>query len=511
MTSPWDPNNTDGQPPAGPPPAPSPAPQAPPPQTPPVAAPPTSPPVAPPPTGQPPMAPPPTAPPTPGAASGSGGGRGAKIGIGIAGVVLLLGGSAFAVTQLSGDSGPGSPEAAVEELIGSLADEDALGALGALDPGERDAVVDEVEDLVDDLQRLGVLSDDFDLGDLPGVEIEIEDLELDTEEVDGRDDLVRVYLTDGSITGEIDPDDFAFGDLVEDLVDRFDGDLGDATEEEADLDDLDDEVFLVARDTGGDGWRVSIGYTIAEQAREQAGNPDLEDPIDPEGADSPEDAIEGFIEAFEDGEVTDLIAMLAPSEMAPLQEYVTALAGDDLDAAGDEIAAAPGFSISDFDVSFDESGGRTVASFESIELTLDGLVVTYEDGCVTIPPELVDEFVGGFEDGFEGASGFPSPPLDPITDGEICIGEADDLLNSLLQTFTDLFGIPPLPDAPDFADIEITPPQVVLLEEDGEWFIAPISTAATNYASTLSGVERDFVEDLIDWVTEIQETIFAGF
>lgn len=94
-------------------------------------------------------------------------GIGGRVVAGVAGIVLLVAGTAFAVTQL-GSSGPSTAEEAVAELFDAASDEDLLGLMAALDPGERDALRGPVEDLFGELERLEVLDDSFEL-DADGV------------------------------------------------------------------------------------------------------------------------------------------------------------------------------------------------------------------------------------------------------------------------------------------------------------------------------------------------------
>ena len=52
----------------------------------------------------------------------------------------------------------------------SLSENDVLGVLDHLAPGEREVVKDATVDYVDELSRLGVVSDDLDLSAVPGFE-----------------------------------------------------------------------------------------------------------------------------------------------------------------------------------------------------------------------------------------------------------------------------------------------------------------------------------------------------
>src|SRR5204862_364744 len=69
------------------------------------------------------------------------GDRGRIIGVAVAIVVALLAG-AFAVNALqSSDNGASSPEEAVAKLFEAIGNEDAIGVLDTLEPGERDVLL----------------------------------------------------------------------------------------------------------------------------------------------------------------------------------------------------------------------------------------------------------------------------------------------------------------------------------------------------------------------------------
>src|SRR5690606_36910353 len=121
------------------------------------------------------------------------GGMGGRLVAGALGVLLLGGGIAFAATQAGSDAGASDPEGAVTELFDAIADEDVLVVLATLDPGERDALSDPVEDLFEQLERLEVLDDSFELDGVQGIDLEFEDLTFRNEPV--REDRARAYLT----------------------------------------------------------------------------------------------------------------------------------------------------------------------------------------------------------------------------------------------------------------------------------------------------------------------------
>ena len=98
----------------------------------------------------------------------------------IGGVVAVLAVGAagvFAVTQMSGgnEGGAASPEELGEAFMESLDQEDFLGAMDLLLPGERDTFKEPAQELVSELTRLEVLTDDAALDDLAGFEITLDE------------------------------------------------------------------------------------------------------------------------------------------------------------------------------------------------------------------------------------------------------------------------------------------------------------------------------------------------
>ena len=83
----------------------------------------------------------------------------------------------FAVTQMSGgnEGGAASPEELGEAFMESLDQEDFLGVIDLLLPGERDTFSEPAQELVSELTRLEVLTEDASLDDLSGFDVTLED------------------------------------------------------------------------------------------------------------------------------------------------------------------------------------------------------------------------------------------------------------------------------------------------------------------------------------------------
>ena len=410
---------------------------------------------------------------------------------GIIGVVLLVGGTTFAVTQL-GSSGPDSPEEAVSQLLDAASNEDVLGLLATLDPGERDALQQPVQDLFHELERLQVVDSSFSLDGVKGVDLQFDDVTFRTEPV--RDDLARVYFTGGTVTGAFNADELPIGAFVSDTLDRFGADIsGTSSSDTTQL--TDGDTFLVARN-GSDGWRVSIGYTIAEAARLDAGLPLLASGIAPIGADSPEAAVEGMVQAGADFDLRGMIARLSPGEFGALQDYADLWISDaaqQMASAGDDYDV----SIDDLSLHSDGSGDRASVFVDSVGVTVtnhDGQHMTASsDGkCFTIEGDL---------DGLDLTGS-------PFENGPICAGDLNDVSNGLFGTggSADLgTDLPTLP-AFDTPEIGITTAKV-----DGKWYVAPIQTSLDGVVSFLKVLDRSDLDAIVDFVDQMVTSFTGSF
>lgn len=490
---------TDGAtPPPPPPPPPPPVSATPPPPPPP-------PPAAPPAAAEPPIEPPapPVFTPAPAAAgvdptltlssettvtSGKGSGKGGKIAAGIAGVLLLGGGTAFALTNVN-SGGSSTPEAAVEDLVTAANNEDVLGLLAALDPAERESLQAPVEGLFDELSRLEVLDDDFTLSGVAGFDIEFTDVTYRTEEV--RDGLSRVYFTGGTVATSINGDEIPVGDFVRDMLDEFEVDIDDLSESETtDIDD--DDTFLVARDTD-DGWRVSIGYTIAEYARIDAGLPVPTNGIEPIGTDTPIDAVKGMTEAMASFDVADILARVSPGELGALQEYASLFLGD-LDDLSDDVPDGFSIEINRLEMEFTPEANRAQVFILSAEVavTFDGaeLNIVFEDGCVEVTGDtdiITDEF---------DLLGFPIS----LDDGPICADDIEELTAEAQATYEEEFG-EPMPAIPSFGTVDPGKVGITTTKVDGQWYVAPIATGLDSLVTSLKSFDRDTLDSFNDFFT----------
>ena len=455
-----------------------------------------------PPTSPPPPPPPPTAPGTVDLRSETAvrsGGIAGRVVAGAVGAVLLVGGVAFAATQMGNDGGASDPEAAVQEMFDALADEDVLGLLATLDPGERDAISGPVERLFEELERLEVLDDSFDLGGVDGIDLEFEDLTFRSEPV--RDDLVRVHLTGGTASFAVDTDEIPIGDFLVDTFDRFGVEYRGIQESDSEAIDPDQtgDTFIVARDTG-DGWRISLGYTAVEAARLDSGAPvpAAGAGLTPIGADSPEEAVEGFLQAAVAIDVEGAVARLSPSELRAVHDYWPVLVDDaDLPSADDVDAA---IELTDLELRSTTDGNRGLVFVDSIgiDVVTDDFEGggTIADGCLEVRGDVRESF----ED----------EDID-LPEGPICRDDLEQIIEDATAGTGDLgMGFGGLGDL-SFDDRETPTLGITVVRVDGGWFVAPFGTFADVGLAMLEIVERDDLDAIVDAVEEFFDSFAGGF
>ncbi len=301
--------------------------------------------------------------------------------------VVAVVAAGFAVMQLASADGADSPEAAVEALLDAVANEDVIGVLEALPAGERDVFRPAVEDLTAELSRLGVASDDIDLESFQGIDITIEDVETRSEEV--GEGVAAVYVTGGTISTSATPSELPIGPTLDEWL--ADAGVEVPTEAVTEDDDLDTGETPITVVEDGDGWHVSLWYTIFESARREAGAevPDFaSEVLAPEGADSPEGVIEAMIERLVDLDVEGAVALLPPDEMAAAYDYVPVLLDDQ---TRDELAGTTDLTVSDVSLRTEEDGDTARVTVDSFTVTgeVDGTTgtITWSDGCLVSEPD----------------------------------------------------------------------------------------------------------------------------
>jgi hypothetical protein len=405
-------------------------------------------------------------------------GRGRKLGLVVASVAVVAGAAFAAVNVASGDAN--EPTDPVRAIFEAAEKGDAIGMLEQLEPGERDALRAPLVDLVDELNRLGIL-DDASLSELSGYDLEVRDLELAASEV--REGVQAVRITGGSSEYAFDPSELPLGPFTLDLT-------GDPPEEtttgSSDLrsEGPDDEVVVVRR---GDRWYVSLGYTIAEAARRQSGLTweDLGPGVEPEGADSPEDAVRELLSAATELDPRRAVSLLPPGEMGALQDYA-GLYLDIVEAGARMARGASSIEMPTLELDADTDGSTALVTIREIELTgsFEGGSFTYRDGCLEVA----------------------APGEDDV---RLCGDDPESLLDEYSgMTGEDL----DIPEMPAFSFLDKTPDVgFVTTRVEGKWYVSPTRTLLDSVVAVLRVVEPSDLDKARDWWGELQETFATAF
>lgn len=386
------------------------------------------------------------------------------------GIIAVLAGGAFAVSQLAGQST--SPEDAVEKLFRAVADEDALGVLEALPPSERDVLKGPLQDIVGELKRLDILSADADLESLAGVEAQVDDLELSSQRI--RDGLAEVRIDRGTLTTSADPDRIPLGGFVRDVGGD---DLSQARATGPQDEDLRSEgaqdVMIAVRED--DRWYFSVWYTVAELARRESDAP-LPDPaqrVNANGAGSAEEAVDRFLRAAVSLDLRRMIELLPPDEARALHDYAP-LFLDDAQDAGADFRRSVDVEVTQLDLRTAGQGDdRALVQIERLafdaEVREENLRITYRDGCASLAPLT----------GRGRAERF-------------CPGDFGEGAPELFDQF--------LPEGVDAPQLDVAPPALGLatVRSDGRWYVSPTRTVLDNVVATLKVLDRDDLRALRD-------------
>lgn len=375
----------------------------------------------------------------------------------LVGILALAGAAAFAVVNLTGTkAGASTPEDAVRAMFEAVADEDVLGVLQTLPPGERESIRQPLTDLAGQLTRLDVLEKGFDLSKLKGVDLDFSNLELETSPI--RDGLVAVKIANGTANYRVAPQELPLGAFLRDLIPP--DTLGPPSSGSEPVEEGDDSFVVVVREGGR--WYASLWYTAAEAARRDAGAPAPKpaEAVRPRGEFSPEKAIERLIRAAAAFDVQTMIELLPPDEGRALHEYAPLFLKDAKTAAAD-LQKRFVIDIGTIELSSKRAGDEAVVTIKRLTFRarLPG------GGFLSFDGECFES--GGFEEFL--------PP-------RICS--------------TDLRA----PDAPPIPTPEIG---FIAVERGGSWYFSPTRTMLGLFTATLQAVERKDLDELKKFIRDI--------
>lgn len=411
------------------------------------------------------------------------------------GVAALVAAGGFAVITVTGNEtagGAASPTEVGTALTTALDNEDVLGVIDLLLPGERETFRQPLTDLVDNLARLDVLSDEASLGKIGGIDMQLSDITV-TAIPTNVDDIVNIEIN-GSATVSVNGSEVPLGGL---LIDKAFGGTRPDLDVEPESDEIDDATLTVVERDGR--WYLSAFYTIAEQIRSDSGD-DLDVPavgVVAEGADSPEGAVDAMLEAVSDLDIERMIALLDPAEAEALQRYAPLFVEEA--QAGLE-AAGLTWSITDtaYTVSDRGSGSQQFVFIDSVSFSgsYQGIELSMiaADGCATFVMDGQDlEFCPGSE------------------------AESSEFMDAWFDLFgLDATGLEPSPAVTDlvetvaeaFADAE--PSGIAVHEVNGAWYVSPIGWFMASLDSGLDALDRRELGDVVDGYRTVFEEMLQA-
>jgi hypothetical protein len=409
------------------------------------------------------------------ASSGDRRSTGVMVGAGLA-VVALVAAGVFAITRFTGESsgGASSPTELGDALLTAIDNEDVLGAIDMLLPGERESLGEPYVEFVSELTRLEVLAADASLFNAAGTDIALTDTSV-TPLSTNVPDIVNIELH-AAATVTVDGSKVELGDLVTDNLPPEVLDEARATNETT-SDTLDITLTAVEQ---GDRWYFSLFHTAAELARQRSGLGEIPlAGVPAPGADTPEAAFQQLLDSITGFDLAGVIGALDPDEAAALQRYAPLFLDDaqaSIDDAVDELDLQLEVTNTDVDVTRD--GDQAM-------LTVNALAVS---GSFTFGDEPVPFEASLDGDCFRASSG----------DNEYEQCGADSTSGSLAAT---QFGsaesgafLTALRDA--LADLE--PVGIELRQRDGRWYVSPIATVSEFVLKFLRALDRDEIDHLIE-------------
>jgi hypothetical protein len=406
------------------------------------------------------------------------------VGGALAAVVATGAAGAFAVSNLTGTAqgGAATPEELGLSLLTAIENEDVLGVVDVLSPGERDVFRDPLVDLVSELTRLGVLSDDADLSRLLGVDVNLEN-EAVVATSTNVPDITNIDLqADATIT--FDGADLPVGDLITENLpdDMLTVMRGTRLTETDELD-----VRLTAVEEDG-RWYFSVFHSVAEAARSELAPSSLipVQGIGADGAESPEAAFDNLLDQVEALDLTGMIRALNPGEAAALQRYSPLF----IEEAESLLAEVPlEWEITRREFRVDESGDTAAVFVDAlgIEGNVEGesFSLEFADGCVraSAAGESIEQCSEG---AFDDATGvFDETP------------EIKRLIDTVNEAFSDVeeVGI----------EMRLT---------DGLWYVSPITTSTEAGLALLRALDRSEIDAIVDQAPaagdEFMELIVGG-
>ncbi len=398
--------------------------------------------------------------------------------LGLAGALLAVTGlGGFAVkTALSEPAGPETPEEAMEAFFEAFANEDLVGMAETLLPSEREAYVDPVLSLTDELERLEIFGKDVEIDTLGTLEVSVEGLVVQSTPL--AEGFAMVESTSGTL--------HVVGGIEDVEAARILGEwLGEDPEQASDeVSDLAEEPLEMVAVQEEGVWYLSLAYSSAEAIRKDADKPlpSFGAGPTPVGGATPEAAIENFVNEMVDLDLEGMLTQLDPEEMRALYDYaplfMTSTQNDIDDLLNEMRAEGVSWGVTDLQLHTDDSRGRTIvlfdgatfgASFGDNEITL-----VFAGDCVSV--RASGEMVGELDESF-------------------C--EGDELAADEIAPLADL----------GLDDIEFPQLGITVVQRGDNWYVSSAPTILFSIVDVLAVLEPADVDTLKDAGSDIFEQL----
>ncbi len=401
----------------------------------------------------------------------------------VVGGAAVIAAAVFGITRVTGgddDGGASTPEEAGLALLDALENEDALGAIDVLLPGERESLREPLTALNDELTRVEVLSEDV-LTGVSGVDFVVEDESVSATETNVPD-IVNLEIT-ATVTGSVDGEQLPIGDL---LLDNIDVDRSELDEEPS---EPTEDTFPVTAVEQDGRWYLSVFHTLAEQVRTSSdeSNDIPAKGVVATGGDSPEDAVDRFLAAVENLDLEAMIAALNPEEFQALQRYAPIFL-EEAQADLDEAVAENGTAVSIEDADYTVSGSGDTRS-----LSIDHLSADFTEQGET----------GSFE--FEDGC-FKITPPDPGQSINSC--ELTEDTATLVEVFgSDVEPVQDVLATLEGALADYENPGFIVKQVDGQWYLSPLATVSEQLLAVAGAFDREEIEQLTDDVSAAVDAV----
>jgi hypothetical protein len=397
-------------------------------------------------------------------------------------VFALVAASAFAYLAVNAPDGAASPEAAVQQLFDAIDHEDAVGVLESLPPSERDVLKQPVIDIVNELQRLGILKQ-FELEQVPGEDLKVEGLTLATEPIGTNDDLKAVKVTGGTISGKTVPAAVPIGDTLRHIVEDDFGEHIDIPEASFSENLAQDDIRIITVKEKG-GWHVSLYYSIAEAIRDNKGSPPvLGNGPKPVGSATPEGALSELVAGALDLDLERVISMMPPDEMRAVYDYAPLLLPDANKGAQEVKDSGFHAKVNRLDTRVDGEGEvrKVLVTGFDIEGGDDDATVhgTWDGTCLVVEEAYASR---------SSSSGSGSSTSPRTTRTEMCSNKPMVVTRGGTSTTNNI-------DLGKFNGLS-NDYGVVVVERDGRWYVSPTRTL---FDAVVTGLRKVSREDIDRW------------